>query len=128
MDFGGTDKQIDGEYYPFGMDCSGFVVWAIYNGGYDTSCSFSAGADEGLLNEFCDVSIDSVSVASSKGKVQAGDVVYRPSHVGMVVEVRDNGFLVAEEAGFDQGLVVTEHTYSNSPFDYVLLLDNFYNS
>ena len=109
------------------MDCSGFVVWAIRNGGYDTNCSFSAGEDEGLQRKFCGVSIESVSVTNSKGQIKAGDVVYRPGHVGMIVEVSDNGFKVAEERGFNYGLVVTDHTYSSSTFDYVLLLDNFYN-
>lgn len=125
----GTENQPIDSYTPFGMDCSGFVVWAIRNGGYDTNCSFSAGKEDGLLRKFCGQNIDSVSVSESKGRVQAGDVVYTPGHVGMVVEVRDDGFSVAEESGFKEGLIVTEHAYSDSSdFDYVLLLDNFYNS
>ena len=34
MAYGGTDLQKDGKLYPFGIDCSGFINWAILNGGY----------------------------------------------------------------------------------------------
>ena len=33
----GTDKQPTGTTHPYGLDCSGFVSWALRNGGYKSS-------------------------------------------------------------------------------------------
>lgn len=128
MAFGGTDMQKDGQKYPFGMDCSGFVVWAIYNGGYYTGdkkqeLRFTTGSQ---ISSMGGVKIDSVSLKNSKGKVKPGDVLYVKGHVGMVIEVQDDKLIVAEERGYKYGLVVNEIKYSSSRFSHVYLMDNFY--
>jgi len=42
----------------------------------------------------------------------------------MVVEVKDDYFMVAEEKGYKYGLVVTKVKYNK--FTHILLMDNFY--
>lgn len=130
MSFGGTDNQKDGQKYPFGMDCSGFVVWAIYNGGYYTGdknqeLKFTTSK---LLTSMGGVKISTSSLKNAKGKIKPGDVLYKKGHVGMVIDVKDNKLIVAEERGYKYGLVVTEIKYSSSRFTHVYLMDNFYNN
>lgn len=123
----GTDKQHTGEYYSFGMDCSGFIVWALLNGGYkENVCSF--GTDSGILSSFCGVDVESVSFKDSKNFVKPGDIAYRDGHVGMIVEVHNDKLLIAEEAGADSGLIVSEQSFSSTRgFTHIILMDNFYN-
>ena len=130
MAFGGTGAQKDGSLYPFGVDCSGFVAWAIFNGGYYTGNQ----SQEIFINtkstpsSIGGVSVSNVSVSSSKGKIKPGDIAWKKGHVGLVVEVSDSGFTVAEAKSYKQGLIVTNHKYSSSNFTKIILMDNFYSN
>ena len=130
MAFGGTGAQKNGIAYPFGMDCSGFVVWSIYNGGYYTGdenqkIRFSTSS---LPSSIGNIKVPNVSLKKSKGQVKPGDIAYTKGHVGLVVEVTGNKIIIAEERGYKYGLVITEHTYSNSRFSHIILMDNFYSN
>lgn len=130
MAFGGTGAQKDGSLYPFGVDCSGFVAWAIFNGGYYTGDQ----SQEIFINtkstpsSIGGVSVSNVSVGSSKGKIKPGDIAWKKGHVGLVVEVSDSGFTVAEAKSYKKGLIVTNHKYSSSNFAKIILMDNFYSN
>lgn len=130
MAFGGTGAQKDGSLYPFGVDCSGFVAWAIFNGGYYTGDQ----SQEIFINtkstpsSIAGVSVSNVSVGSSKGKIKPGDIAWKKGHVGLVVEVSDSGFTVAEAKSYKKGLIVTNHKYSSSSFTKIILMDNFYSN
>lgn len=130
MAFGGTGAQKDGSLYPFGVDCSGFVAWAIFNGGYYTGDQ----SQEIFINtkstpsSIGGVSVSNVSVGSSKGKIKPGDIAWKKGHVGLVVEVSDSGFTVAEAKSYKKGLIVTNHKYSSSSFTKIILMDNFYSN
>lgn len=120
--------QESGEVYPFGMDCSGFVVWAIYNGGYytgDSNQKLTIPTDSSI-SSLGEISVRSVSLKNSKGQVQAGDIVWKQGHVGLVVEVSDEYIMVAEEKGTKYGLVLTKVKYNSGDFTEVILMDNFY--
>lgn len=128
MSYGGTESQLNGSYYPFGYDCSGFTSWAILNGGYYTGDKeqrlivYTSSLDTSVGG----ISNSSSSVRNAKGKMKPGDIVYAPGHVGMVIEVSDSGFKVAEERGYKYGLVISDLSYSTSRFESVILMDNFY--
>ena len=129
MAFGGTDKQKDGVAYPFGTDCSGFLAWAIFNGGYYTGNSnqtITVSTGSTPPSSIGGISVSSVKTGNAKGKIKAGDIAFKSGHVGMVVEVNDSGFTVAEEQGYSTGLVISKHTYSKSRFTDIVLMDNFY--
>lgn len=128
MAFGGTESQKNGVAYPFGMDCSGFITWAIYNGGYYTGdknqqliISTSA-----LSSSIGGVNVTNSTLENSKGKVKPGDILYKKGHVGLVVKVEDNQLIVAEERGYKYGLVITEIKYSSTRFSHAIFMDNFY--
>ena len=127
MAFGGTDAQKNGVNYPFGMDCSGFVTWSIYNGGYytgDSSQELRFATNTSMLKSIGGVSVSSVKIKNAKGKVKPGDIAYKSGHVGLVVEVHDSYLMIAEEASYKKGLIVSKVKYNR--FTDIVLMDNFY--
>ncbi len=130
MDFGGTNKQKDGVLYPFGLDCSGFVNWAILNGGYYTGGSsehISVGTGSSVFSSIGDIRVQSVSAKNAYGKIKPGDIAFKKGHVGLVVEVKQDHYTVAEEMGYDYGLVISEISYGDR-FTDIVLMDDFYSS
>ena len=78
-----------------GLDCSGFVSWAIKNGGYSISRHTTAGFHN-------DYSGDSCNITSSSCTGQPGDLINSNGcHVQMIVSVdEDKGiYYVAESTG-----------------------------
>ena len=129
----GTNKQKHGQLYPFGLDCSGFVAWAIYNGGYGVSSSsyvlrISLDDDDLPLRSVGGVKVTSIKLSAAKGKVKAGDLITKKGHIGMIIQVNDNSLMVAEEKGYDYGLVISEVKYNDKRFTHVTQMDNFYAS
>lgn len=89
----------DGYYY-YGMDCDGFVNWTYLNTGivYNSILASSYYYWDGL------------PVSKENGEV--GDVMRTDGHVKIIVGKTDTGFIVAEEAGRNSGLVVNVHAYT----------------
>ena len=128
----GTSAQIPGKEYPNGLDCSGFVGWAILNGGYYTGSGNqdvvpATRNESGYFTSLGGISLPHVSVSEAKGKIKPGDIATKKGHVGMVVEVSDSGFKVAEERGKNYGLVITDRSYSSkNGFTFIVQMDKFY--
>lgn len=107
-----------------GLDCSGFVSWAIYNGGYNFSGMTS--------NEFKKIG-ESVELNPNQAVVQPGDVLLynKPGaggHVVLVVKV-DNAnkkYLVAESAGGSAMKLKYSKFAFNQEYYYGVKLDNYY--
>ena len=127
MAFGGTSAQKDGQYYPFGIDCSGFISWAILNGGYYTGGNQSViiSTKSPPSTSLKGINVEVVSSGNAKGKIKPGDVAHKSGHVGMVVEVSSDSYKVAEAASYKSGLVIKEYKYGSN-FDHIILMDNFY--
>ena len=126
----GTELQKPGNNYPFGMDCSGFVNWAILNGGYytgDKSQAVYVPTGDTVFSKLEGISISSVKASGAQGKIKPGDIAFKKGHVGMVVEVHDDKYIVAEEQGFKTGLKISEISYGDR-FTDIVLMDNFYSS
>lgn len=87
-------------YYYYGMDCDGFVNWTYLNTGivYNSILASSYYYWDGL------------PVSKENGEV--GDVMRTDGHVKIIVGKTDTGFIVAEEAGRNSGLVVNVHAYT----------------
>ena len=127
MAFGGTDMQKDGQYYPFGIDCSGFISWAILNGGYYTGGNQSVivSTKSPPSTSLKGIKVEVISSGNAKGKIKPGDIAHKSGHVGMIVEVSNNSYKVAEAAGYKSGLVIKEYKYGSN-FKHIILMDNFY--
>ena len=100
-------------YYQAGLDCSGLVSWAIHNGGYKYEGLNSGG--------FLSHVGTSHSFASFRGK--PGDLVVKDGHIGLILDVTDTEYIVAEEHGGENGLEVTHYTFGNPKGQFTHILD-----
>lgn len=114
-----------------GLDCSGFVTWAIYNGGFDCGdigSGFSkftkSLTDIGELKRIDDKTIKDVKV---------GDLVhsdYTGGHIGIIIGKDENNFYISEATPKDDisALVVTKlkHEEIKKVWDEFIFMDTYY--
>ena len=90
-----------------GLDCSGFVGWAIYNGGFGKATTSS----DRYANLPGTQSVD----LNSSPVLQPGDLLYSSGHVILIVGV-DNAkgeYKCAEAAGKNAGVLFTTHKFND---------------
>ena len=122
------------QYRSNGLDCSGFVSWAILNGGVDIGDYAAPGAyDDGtpdLTNVGGDMQFITKDLLTS-GKVKAGDLATVAGHAAIIIGIDDNHVYIAEELYYSKGLQVLTFTYdelvATNDFTHVVLMDNLYN-
>lgn len=114
-----------GSYYPNGLDCSGFVTWAFYNGGVFIGDRYTS--------SFPSLGASIVISSSSSGQMKIGDVLWKDGHVGIVIEKSPNQILIAEEKGDanNGGIFVTvygsyEEFKANTYFTHIISMDSVY--
>lgn len=127
-DWGSTFKK--GMYKPNGLDCSGFVSWAIYNGGYDVG-DRGAGDNEKDNSELNDIGGKKVKITDEfvkSGKLKAGDIVGIWGHIAIVAGIDKDNVYVAESLWTFGGPVI--NTYKKNKLDdkfvQAVLLDEVY--
>lgn len=103
-------------YYQKGIDCSGFVSWAIHNGGFIYISKNSTGqSDLGQKYSF------------NKFTAQPADLVWQEGHIGLIIAVTESGYLIAEEAGGENGLIVNTIPFSGGRgFTRIIDMSSFY--
>lgn len=113
---------IRGVKYPNGLDCSGFVTWALLNGGFDV----------GDIGAYQLPSIGELKVLSKQlinsDTIKVGDLLNFKGHIALIVGIDNNNFYVAESLNDIGGLVVKTYskTKVNNTFKYVVLMDKVY--
>ena len=127
----GTSKYgyVAGRMYPNGLDCSGFISWVLYNGGFDVG-DVGAGdnthRDDDLydLGEKRSISIDLIK----SGEVKPGDLIAYWGHMAMVMGIDDNYIYVAESLPMTKGAIVKKYTHKKavSIFVNIMLMDEVY--
>lgn len=103
-------------YYYEGPDCSGFVTWAIHNGGYK-SMDMAASSFGSLGTTY--------SMSDFTG--QPGDILFSSGHVVMIVGVSGDNYLIAEAAGGDEGTRITPISKKSGPYQ-VVDMTSFYSN
>lgn len=114
-------------YFKSGFDCSGFVSWAIKNGGYNFNRNSTYGFDDKFSSDSCDI--------TSKDCIgQPGDLINsRECHVQMIVAVdQESGqYIIAESTGGNMGLIMRKWNMHSgncsSSTTKILHMDRFYN-
>ena len=116
---------------PNGLDCSGFVSWALLNGGFDVKDVGAGWSDNLDLTDYGDVKkIDSSLIKSNKIKV--GDLLHSTrlgGHIGIIVGLDNENYYVAQAIWYDEvGLVVSKYKKEKlySEFPHVVLMDKYY--
>lgn len=111
-----------------GLDCSGFVTWALLNGGFDVG-DVGAGIDPERTNDLDDLG-EKMKVSESDfdpSKIKVGDLFSRYGHIGILIGKDNDTFYIAEALDYDlHVLTMTTKEIIESEWLYVILMDNLY--
>ena len=118
-----------GVKYPNGLDCSGFISWALYNGGFDVG-DVGAGDNPYRSDDLYDLgTLEKTSMdLFNSGKVKVGDLIAYCGHMAMIVGIDDKNLYVAESLPYTRGPVVKKYTktYAMDLFENIMLMDDVY--
>lgn len=118
---------------PNGLDCSGFITWAMLNGGWDVG-DIGAGLASHLdLTDYGERIRFNADVVAS-GKVKVGDLLssggLSGGHIAMIAGEDDEYYYVAESLWTPPNVAVIIKPYSKKTifnrYFYVMLMDSYY--
>lgn len=93
-------SETTGTEQPNSLDCSGYVSWALKNGGYKIEKPMVTDELEKLGQR---ISIADPSARNS----QVGDLAYMDGHVGMIISKQNNNITVSHCSGSGGGMNIT---------------------
>lgn len=120
---------VPGVKYPNGLDCSGFVTWSLFNGGFDVG---DRGAGESPskgqltdLGEFRRLSYELIN----SGTIKVGDLFNFWGHISILIGEDEDNYYIAESLNTYKGVVVKKYAKNKvmNTFKYVVLMDSVYN-
>lgn len=118
------------KYMDNGLNCSGFITWALYNAGYDIK-DVGAGDFDYIKNELLDLrpkeKITEELLKSSK--IKSGDLIGFDGHIAMIIGLEDDILYIGES--YETGTRVRTFTHDeliNSDFTDIILMDDYYKS
>lgn len=95
-----TGHETTGTKQQYSLDCSGYVSWALKNGGYDI--------DKPKVTKELE---QMGKVTNLKGieptTIQNGDLAYMDGHVGMIINIENNNITIAHCSGSGNGMNIT---------------------
>ena len=116
----------NGELEINGLDCSGFITWCLFNGGFDPG-DIGSGINEEAI-DLTDlgqrISINNISFS----EIKVGDFIGFDGHIGMIIG-DDNSNLYIAEAYWVKDLQVRVYKYADiykSQWKYIIKMDDFY--
>ena len=92
--------ETTGTKQPYSLDCSGYVSWALKNGGYNIESPKVTKELEKMGDVRTLKGIDTNTINN-------GDLAYMDGHVGMVINVEGNKVTVAHCSGSGNGMNIT---------------------
>lgn len=117
---GGISQGADGNWgvRDSGLDCSGFIAWAIYNGGYnfnDTQSTHFKGLGE------------VVELDAKNAVISPGDVLVKSGHVALVVGIDEERkeYITAEALGARYGILFKRRKFNEASYSGVKM-DSYY--
>lgn len=116
--------------YPNGLDCSGFVSWALLNGGFDVG-DVGAGDIISRKDDLYDLGEKNTlnSELLSSGKVKVGDLIAYSGHMAIIVGIDSEGnYYVAESLPQFKGVVLNKYNQKKlkKTFTHIMLMDRVY--
>ena len=115
---------------PNGLDCSGFVSWAILNGGFNCG-DIGAGPTYGyhVLTDLGKSQRITMNLLKS-GNVKAGDLIGYDGHIGIIIGVEEGYIYVADTILYTRGVCATKYSYSEliyeSGFTHIYDMSQYY--
>lgn len=120
-------EQETGELSQNGLDCSGFISWALYNAGFDCG-DIGAGPSDDVY-DLTDLGEMVYLSDLDLSKVRCGDLVGLDGHIGMIIGMNENRICVGE-AYWVKDLQVRTYDYeeflNESEWSYVILMNSYY--
>ncbi len=119
------------DYDNNGLDCSGFVSWAILNGGYnpgDIGAGYTKAKDLPSLGTKKTITDE----IATNGTIKVGDLLHNErngGHIAIIVGIDKEYYYVAQAVWFDEvGVVITKYKLDelDSEFPDVVLMDKYY--
>lgn len=112
----------NGQHYNYcGLDCSGFVPWAIKNGGFKIS--------QMLAGDF--VNLDGAKKVRLKNEpvLEPGDLLEGEGHIVLVIGIEESTgkYICAEASGNEYGVWFSRRSF-NQPGYYGVKMDGFYDT
>lgn len=111
------------EYTICGLDCSGFVPWAIKTGGFNTGVR--------LAGDFQNISgAQKVTLSSSEAVLQPGDLLESEGHIVLVIGVDEGAkqYICAEASGKNAGVLFNRRSFTGGDGYWGVKMDGFYNN
>lgn len=105
-----------------GLDCSGFVPWAIKNGGFNIG--------QRLASDFYKLDgAEKVTLKSGEAVLEPGDLLESDGHVVLVVAIDESTsqYVCAEASGNAQGVLFTRRSFKDSGY-WGVKMDGYYNN
>ena len=110
---------------PNGFNCSGFVSWALVNGGYDPGDLGSGLSDETDLTDLGErVSFKDLDFSTLK----PGDFFGFDGHIGIIIGIDDGTYYIAQSywVGDLDVLELDEEAIRKGEWEYAVLMDAYY--
>lgn len=85
-------SESTGTERPNSLDCSGYVSWALKNGGYNIEGPMTTWDLEKIGNKI-------PITAATQNNIQAGDLASMEGHIGMIIKVDGNEITVSHYSG-----------------------------
>lgn len=117
------------DYPSNGLDCSGFVSWAIHNGGFKYEVKSAKGWGDSSARRPWTKGMTDTSA-------KPGDLIYNApqsangttGHIRMIVEVTKEGYVVAEASSRKNGVRIKTISFTSTGNYYLVNMDNYYAS
>lgn len=121
---------VPGVKYPNGLDCSGFVTWALLNGGFDVKDS-GAGDIISIKDDLYDLGTKETlnKTIINSGKIKVGDLIAYPGHMSILIGIdEENNYYIAESLPQYKGVVANKYSSKEllGVFTDVILMDSVY--
>ena len=114
-----------------GLDCSGFVSWALLNGGFDVKDVGAGWSNDSDLTDFGEVKKVTTDLSTSN-EIKVGDLLHSEAaggHIGIIVGMDEDYFYVAQALWYDEiGVIITKIKKKElkNTFPHVVLMDKYY--
>ena len=126
-----VNGYIPGGKYPNGLDCSGFVSWTLYNGGFDVGDG-GAGESPYIDGQMTDTGkyMRLTQGMIDRGEVRVGDLLNIYGHIAIIAGDDGENFYVAESLNNYKGVILKKYSKKKviQSFPYVVLMDEVYKS
>lgn len=114
--------------YPLnGLDCSGFISWAIHNGGFAYDLKNAQGwGNAGVSRPW--------TRGITDNSAQPGDLIYNKpprengtsGHIRMIIGVTNEGYVVAEASSKRNGVRITNVSFKSTGNYYLVDMSDYY--